>query len=79
MAVLFTTPTLWGQAKEVSFHRDVLPLLQQRCGVCHQGETAQKGFLVTSAASLLKGGESGPAVVAGAPSDSLLLEKVSGP
>jgi len=78
MAVLFATPTLWGQGKEVSFQRDVLPLLQQRCGVCHQGETAQKGFLVTSAASLLKGGESGPAVVAGAPSDSLLLEKVSG-
>ena len=78
IAVLLTAPVLWGQEDKVSFQKDILPLLQQRCEVCHQGEAAQKGLLVTSAASLLVGGESGPAVVAGAPNKSLLLQKVSG-
>ncbi|MBI1352896.1 MAG: DUF1553 domain-containing protein [Acidobacteria bacterium] len=65
-------------AQTASFRQNVLPALEKRCALCHQGEQAQQGLRVTSAAALLAGGNSGPAVVAGRPEESLLLAKVSG-
>jgi hypothetical protein len=54
----------------------VKPLLQHHCYACH-GALKQKGGLrLDTAAALLKGGESGPAVRPGEPSRSLLLERV---
>lgn len=51
-------------------------LLQRRCVRCH-GEKPRKASLnLTTRAAMLKGGESGPAVVPGKPDDSLLYEKV---
>jgi len=74
--VLAAAPLLGGA--EVSFERDVLPLLEKRCLVCHQGAAAQKGLRVDSVTSLLAGGESGAAVVPGDAAASLLLAKISG-
>ena len=65
-------------AQPVSFEKDVLPALEKRCVLCHQGQQAQRGLRVSSAAALLAGGESGPAIVAGKPDESLLLAKVVG-
>jgi hypothetical protein len=61
-----------------SFRADVLPLLERRCHACHQGEQAQAGLALTSAAAMKKGGASGPALVAGDPDGSLLIQKVTG-
>ena len=58
------------------FETRVRPLLHSRCVKCH-GEYEQKGDLrLDSLESLLHGGESGPAVVTGQPTESLLLEAV---
>ena len=60
------------------FRERVAPILESRCVHCH-GELAPKGGLsLTTVARLLKGGESGPAVVPGKPDESLLLEMISG-
>ncbi len=78
---IFLWSTLAGLpagAAEVSFTRDVLPVLARKCSHCHQGETAQRGLRLASATDILRGGESGPAVIPGDPGDSLLLSKVSG-
>ncbi|MEE3368842.1 MAG: PSD1 and planctomycete cytochrome C domain-containing protein [Planctomycetota bacterium] len=62
-------------AAEVSNH-DIEPLLRLRCAVCH-GLRAQEGGLdVRSKAALLKGGKSGPAIVLGAPAESLLIKRI---
>jgi mono/diheme cytochrome c family protein len=50
----------------------ILPVLNNRCGSCH-GPAAMKGLNVLTYASLMKGGDSGPAVLPGDPANSLLL------
>jgi mono/diheme cytochrome c family protein len=59
-----------------TYENDIRPLFQAKCWRCH-GEKAHKADLqLTSLAAMQKGGESGPAVVAGNPEVSLLYEKV---
>lgn len=61
-----------------SFDADVLPILEQRCQVCHNDANPQAELSLTSAAGLLEGGKSGPAVIPGDAPASLLLRRVSG-
>jgi hypothetical protein len=59
------------------FESRVRPILVERCVKCH-GPTKQSSSLrLDSRDSLLKGGESGPAVVPGKPEESLLIQAVS--
>jgi cytochrome c553 len=59
-----------------SFEKDVRPLLEAKCVRCH-GEKVKKADLdLSTPAGVLKGGESGPAVVAGKPDKSPMYEKV---
>ncbi|MDE0264894.1 MAG: DUF1549 domain-containing protein [Bryobacterales bacterium] len=54
------------------------PLLTARCISCHPSSGGQAGLSLASHADVLRGGNSGPAVVPGDPSASLLLRRVSG-
>jgi hypothetical protein len=56
----------------------VRPLLEARCFECHarDSKTIQGNLLLDSHADLLKGGDSGPAVVPGKPDESLLIEAI---
>jgi mono/diheme cytochrome c family protein len=62
----------------VDYLRDVKPILAQRCYSCHGANKQQSGLRVDTAAAILKGGQSGPAVVPGDVEASLLIEAVSG-
>ena len=57
----------------VSFHRQVRPILEQRCQMCHAAERGQANLALTSYQGLRKGGRSGPVVVPGSPEESLLI------
>ncbi|MEZ6121687.1 MAG: DUF1553 domain-containing protein [Planctomycetaceae bacterium] len=58
------------------FENQIRPLLHTKCVKCH-GENQQKGGLrLDSLEAMLKGGESGPALVPESPKDSLLLDAV---
>ncbi len=64
-------------AREQFFEQSVRPLLVENCYSCH-GEKKQKGGLrLDSLEGILKGGESGPAVVPGKPEESLLVVAVN--
>jgi len=55
------------------FETEIRPILAERCQKCH-GEQKQRGQLrLDSLAAMLRGGESGPAVVPGKPDESLLV------
>lgn len=58
------------------FEKKIRPVLVEHCYSCHsaKAKTLQGGLLLDSKAGLLKGGDSGPAVVSGKPADSLLLK-----
>jgi hypothetical protein len=63
---------------ESLFREKVAPVLEARCLRCH-GDITSKGDLnLTTAADVLKGGHSGPAVVPDHPDESLLLDKIAG-
>ncbi len=62
----------------VSFHRQVRPILEQRCQMCHAAEQGQANLALTSYQGLQKGGRSGPVVVPGSPEESLLIQQISG-
>ena len=74
--VLLLSATGWA-AEPVEYTRDVKPLFAKYCIGCH-GPDKQKGDLrLDTAASIRKGGDSGPAIQAGA-SDSSILVIVAG-
>lgn len=54
-----------------------LALLEQHCVPCHGGEKTKAGFDLTTHAALLRGGESGPAVVLGRPELSLFQRMIT--
>jgi hypothetical protein len=59
-----------------SFEKDILPLLEQKCHDCHGGDVKEGRLDLRTLSAILRGGESGPALVRGAPQTSLLVEKV---
>jgi len=67
-----------GAGAPVDFARDVHPILVSKCSGCHNGDRGQGGLSVNTRAELLKGGGSGPAIVAGDSAGSLLIRRVSG-
>ena len=67
-----------GLALAVDFATQVHPILAGRCVPCHSGATPPAGLLLTSRASLLAGGASGPALVPGNSGASLLIQKITG-
>jgi hypothetical protein len=60
------------------FEKKIRPLLVEKCHKCHstQAKKQKGGLLLDSRAGLLKGGDSGPALVPGQPEKSLLIEAV---
>jgi hypothetical protein len=62
-------------ADEKHFEEKIRPVLVKHCYGCHSvgARKSRGGLLVDSRDGLLKGGDSGPAIVPGRPQDSLLL------
>jgi hypothetical protein len=64
------------------FEKKVRPVLVEHCYKCHSEEARKSrklrgGLLLDSRAGLLKGGDSGPAIVPGQAKDSLLIRSLS--
>jgi hypothetical protein len=70
-----TAPT---RSQAIDFNREIEPILQTACLKCHGGDNAQAGLRLDSEALILKGGVSGPAIVAGHSKDSLLVKRLLG-
>lgn len=64
---------------EIRFFREKIePVLREQCYACHSGqaEKVQAGLRLDSRAAVLRGGESGPAVVPGKSAESLLIRAI---
>lgn len=62
----------------VDFATEIAPILKRNCVACHLKADAEGGLVLESHASLLKGGDTGPAVVANDAESSLLLMRATG-
>ena len=58
------------------FEARVRPVLAEKCVRCHGPEKQSGGLRLDSQDALLKGGDSGPAAVAGKPAESLLVQAI---
>ena len=59
-----------------TFARDVQPLVERWCVRCHGPREQHGGLRVDGYAALMRGGDSGPAVVPGDPAASLMVAKI---
>ncbi len=63
---------------QVSFSRQVAPLLQTKCIGCHSETAKMGGFVMTDFESLMKGGSHGQAITPGNGSESRLVKMLEG-
>jgi mono/diheme cytochrome c family protein len=75
--LLFSASALSAEAV-VDYQKDVKPILAQKCYSCHGARKAKGRLRVDSIDAMLKGGDSGPAIVAGKSKDSPLIQSLTG-
>lgn len=69
-----TRSTVFGKAgTSPGFVRDIKGIMKRFCLECHGARYREAGLDLRTLRSVIKGGESGPAVVAGFPEESLLF------
>jgi hypothetical protein len=64
-------------ASSVDYLTEIKPLLREKCFACHSSLKQEGGLRLDAASLIKKGGDSGPAYVAGSAAKSLILERVS--
>jgi hypothetical protein len=75
LLVLALAPAARAAAKP-DFAKEILPILEKNCFECH-GDEKQKGKLrMDTREALLKGGDTGAALVAGKSAESLMIQRV---
>ncbi len=78
LAVCFLLSMTVAKANEtIDYARQIKPVLQARCYACHGVLKQEAGLRLDTAALAIKGGDSGPAVVASDADTSRLLKRVS--
>ena len=77
LLILLSGPLHAESSPELTFERDIRPILRENCLDCHGAEREKKGELDLRLRRLMiQGGESGPAIVPGKPDESLLIQKI---
>jgi len=67
----------FGAAADVDYQRDVKPVLKSRCYACHGALKQESNLRLDTAKSIRRGGDGGPAVAAGEPTDSELISRIT--
>ena len=62
------------RATPVDFEREVVPFMRDNCLACHCQTTTKGGLNLETPELMLKGGDTGPAIVAGKSAESLVLQ-----
>ncbi len=76
LLLLAASPALAADTGSVDFARDIAPIFEFNCVECHRADKIKGELRMDSHEWILKGGDSGPALVAGKPDESLILERV---
>ncbi len=64
------------KAQKIVTTEQIVPLMLLRCAPCHGGRRQESNLDVRTKSGMLRGGKSGPAVIAGQPEDSLLVKRI---
>lgn len=77
-ALVASVLTISAICRGADYQIHVKPLLKHKCYACHGALKQQSGLRLDTAASLIKGGDSGAAVIPGKPDESLLIDVLTG-
>ena len=61
---------------DISYSKDVYPILKSRCGKCHMGSFTSENLNMETYDSLMAGSQNGAVIVAGNAKESLLARKI---
>lgn len=75
--VCLLTATVCAADPQVDYTSRIKPLLKARCYACHGALKQEGGLRLDTAASAIRGGDSGPAIVPGDVEESLIWLRVS--
>jgi hypothetical protein len=75
VTVLLTMAPVRIEAETASYKGNIAAIFKKRCTKCHGFLLPQKGLKLNSLKGILKGGESGAAVLPGNPDGSLLYRQ----
>lgn len=78
MVLLLSVQQSWAETGVNPSYADLVPILTQRCVVCHAGEAAPAGLRLDSYEAIKQGSAKGPVVIAGDPSGSELIRRIKG-
>ncbi|MEP6956649.1 MAG: c-type cytochrome domain-containing protein, partial [Chthoniobacterales bacterium] len=67
LLLLLLVQSAFAEENNVSFYRDVVPVLKRNCFACHRAGKSKGQLDLTSFATLTKGGKHGDAIKAGNP------------
>ena len=73
----FLLPAGIGYAQELDFYKDVFPALESNCVSCHNKTTSKSGLNLETPDTIRKGGDSGPALVPGNSTESLIVKSAA--
>lgn len=76
-AIVQKSSTGAASATDISYTRDIRPILESRCSSCHFGEFTSADLHMDTYESLMAGSQDGPVIVAGSAKESLLIKKIS--
>ena len=65
------------RTETIDFQKEIVPILQRKCLACHSASERQGELVLETPPMMLKGGDTGPSVVAGKGAESLLLKLAS--
>lgn len=68
--------TVLRAEEPIDFGKQVAPILNKNCSACHNSKKPEGGLVLESFATLMKGGDSGPAVVAKSLESGELLSRI---
>ena len=77
IVLTFGFPVVVPAADYEYFEKHIRPILVNKCYDCHNADVAEGNLRLDLREGLLKGGQTGPAILPGYPSKSLLLKAVS--
>lgn len=78
-SVIFHFASCLSQANdEIDYLTDIKPLLKEHCYSCHGALKENAKLRLDTAARMIQGGESGPAIVPGKANESFLVDVLSG-
>ena len=66
-----------AESGRLRFERDVWPIIAANCVGCHGADGPKGGLDLRTVSTMLRGGESGPALDPSDPESSLLLERIT--